>query len=140
MIESVVNGVGGQFSHLERQQHARGIDRIEKTVSVADDDKSVTGVVFGTIRVVEDRVDLIDARALGNAPPDRFTLLDLFVKNLRQVLPAAFQKIIGIGTMPTLVMSFSSGIYQNQPPLPGSVRSTSVAPPFRSGSRCASLK
>src|SRR5205085_8839569 len=46
VIEGVVNRVGSKLRHLQRQQHARGVDRIEKSVGIADDDESVAGVVF----------------------------------------------------------------------------------------------
>src|SRR5215213_6320217 len=49
MVESVVNGVRGEFRHLQRQQHAGRIDRIEKTVRVADENEPVARVLLGTI-------------------------------------------------------------------------------------------
>ena len=61
VLESVVNRVSGQLGHLQRQQHARRIDRIEKAVSVADQDEAVAGVLLRAIGVIEDRIDLIDA-------------------------------------------------------------------------------
>jgi hypothetical protein len=45
-VERVVNRISGELRHLQCQQHTRRVDRIEEAVSVADDDESVTGVVF----------------------------------------------------------------------------------------------
>src|SRR5205085_11997119 len=43
------------------------------------------------------RIDLIDPRPSLGTTPHRFTLLNLLVKDLREVLTAALQKVIRIG-------------------------------------------
>jgi hypothetical protein len=52
VIERVVNRIRRQLRHLQRQQHAGRIDRIEKTIRVADDDEAITGIVLRAIRVI----------------------------------------------------------------------------------------
>ena len=90
VFESIVNGIGGHFSHFKRQQHTRRIDRIEKTVRVADQNEAVARTPFRSVRVIEDRIDLIHARALGDAAAARFALLYFLFEDLCQVLAAVF--------------------------------------------------
>ena len=98
MPKRVMNRVSRQFGHLQSQQNARRVDRIEKTISVADNDKTVTGVLLRAIRVIENRIDLVDALASPPRAGGRLRVFsNLLFKDLREVLTAAFQQIIGVG-------------------------------------------
>ena len=83
-----MNGIGGHFSHFKRQQHTRRIDRIEKTVGVADQNETVAGTPFRPVGVIQDRINLIHARAFGNAAVARFALHYFLFEDLCQVLAA----------------------------------------------------
>jgi len=54
-------------------------------------------------------------------------LVDLFIKDLGEILTTTLHQVLGSADDTALVMSFSSGIYQNQPLLPWVWRKTSVA-------------
>src|SRR4030095_12238617 len=97
VVETVVNGVGGKLGHLERQQHAGGIDRIEKPVGVADQNKPVAGALSRAVGVVDDRINLVHARAARDSPPARFAFLDLLIKDLGKILAAPFDQVTWIG-------------------------------------------
>src|SRR5262249_592270 len=97
VVERIVDRVCSQFCHLERQQYSRRINRIQKSVCVTDQNKTIACASFRSIRIINYRIDLIHALGAGDAPAARLALLDLFIEDLREVFAAVLCQIIRIG-------------------------------------------
>src|ERR1700722_7717261 len=64
--QPLVDGVGRHLPARQRQQDARGVERIEKTVSIADQGPAVAGRLSGAVRILLGSAEWLDALGAGD--------------------------------------------------------------------------
>lgn len=94
--ERGVNGVGGAFSGVEREEDAGGIDGVEETEGVADEDPAVAGALSGGVGEVTEDVYGGDARGTCESRLDAGAEVDFLGEDFLGVSLASGEEEFGV--------------------------------------------